>query len=150
MSIPLKRLLLLILILLCTVYSEDIKDIVIEDHIRTIENYGIFLRVRDKLLIRNTSDNLFRGCWTTINHPEYIRYYDELGTIHQKSKHDNINLFAFRYPLKKDERVSFTIERLSWNTDLFELPWPEAKRLNYTERVWTIPKPTLVLSSLFK
>lgn len=85
----------------------------VKKHAQSTDEYFLFRRIIDTFTVENTGSGTVKGIFMPWQEMTYFSYYDELGTIHRKSRHGNVYVFGFRYPLKPGESISFTIETIS-------------------------------------
>ncbi|KAI5165857.1 hypothetical protein NEIRO03_0833 [Nematocida sp. AWRm78] len=97
------------------VIIEDISlknDILIEDHTRTIDDYFIVQRCIDTFCIKNIGESVIKGVFIPENNIQHLSYYDDLGSVHKKIFRNSMFLLGFRYPVKPNERISFSVETI--------------------------------------
>ncbi|KAI5192944.1 hypothetical protein NEMIN01_2304 [Nematocida minor] len=97
--------------------AERVNSVEVESHSRSVDEYALFSRTIDTFALRNTGDGVIKGVYVPKHEASFILYYDELGSIHKKMQHAGVHVLGFRYPLKPNERIAFTVETIlahSW------------------------------------
>lgn len=89
-------------------------DIIVEEHTRIIDEYFLVRRCIDRFILKNSGESIIKGIYTEHIPKTYLLYYDDLGSIDKKHIHKNLYVLGFRYPLRPSERISFTVETLSF------------------------------------
>ncbi|KAI5186571.1 hypothetical protein NEHOM01_1557 [Nematocida homosporus] len=114
--------------------------VLIKNYTRHVDNYLLFSRVIDTLVIQSKNElGLVRGVATGCFPLQGIRYYDALGKIHKYARYENSHLFGFRYPLREGDQISFSIERISLTSIEPEPIFPDADSLRLVKRTRVFP-----------
>ncbi|OAG31208.1 hypothetical protein NEDG_01621 [Nematocida displodere] len=122
---------LLVLVLLSTlgVWGRVDSGLALERFSTRVCSYFFFYRSVDAFTVVNVGDKPVRGIYFE-NREKLLRYYDDLGKIHRSMEKNGNYFLGLRYALKKGEKITFTIERLSQR--VISMPSFDGNQLVYT------------------
>lgn len=95
--------------------GDTLNSLTVRSHQQSTDEYFLFRRTIDSFVVHNSGNGVIKGIYMPRQEMVYFSYYDKLGTIHKKSRHGNLDVFMFRYPLKPGENISFTVETVAAN-----------------------------------
>lgn len=130
---------------------ESRDGIVVEKYSRKLDKYLFVYRAIDTVTIYATGDKpSISGTFVSFRPLQWLRYYDSLGKIHKCARYtlpeknngpqkQIVHLLGFRYPLFKNMRISFSVERINIGSAYFPPLFPSAVAKDLSMRIRTFP-----------